>query len=1034
MTISTFLNRTIFVFFFLPCVLFGQTLLKGIVIDGSNGEPLIGVNVVVQGTSLGASTDIEGHFRIPYIPERIVVVKVSCVGYEPNVSEVDFSKNKEISLNVQLRPIVIKGEEVVVTAQMRGQIAAMNQQITSNTIMNVVSEEKIKELPDANAAEAIGRLPGVSIIRNGGEASQVVLRGLSSKYSNITVDGVRIPATDANTRDVDLITMSQGSLAGIELYKTLTPDQDADAIAGTVNLVTRKAPTERELRFDLSGDYNNLMKSAKQYDFQLRYGERFFDDVLGIQLQGNIESKIRSKENIAYDYQLKQSNDYIAGFPNDSHNDYYLLGYFTSTFTDELRTRKGIQGIIDINTPDSGSVKLSGLYSGTGRNITTNSRVYVGADASSYWDYNYDYKELRISTNNASLQGKNFLGGFEFTWCASYAQSVTDNPYDFALKFTEPGGGGTSGVIIGGGGHTTAPPVNVKDQLLALAANNYAAAACSTGVYTKQNNADQEKTTYLNMIKNYTLGNYLSGELKFGGKYKEKNRWMNDDVYDDNNYLHGYTFSNGIDTVALLSSRFASYYKSSISTNLTNFIDNPPGTRNILGTYPFTPLINVDALKLWYSFFKNANNKDANNNSNPEFISSGVGTVTDYNVTERVSSGYLMNTFNFGQFASLLAGVRVETEKNDYIAKYTTGSLGLIGIAVSVSKPLVDSTAQFSQTIWLPNLQLTLRPTDFLNVRLAAYKAIARPDYNLRLPQFFDQSQSGNQQLLTSGNQNLKDMVAWNYEVNTQVFGGSVGLISVSAFYKRIDNFIHITDKLTLDRTHYDSLCQVYNLSFSNPVISNLIHTFNSMLTVIPYNDNQPSYVWGLEFEHQMNFNFLPGYLRNITLSYNISLTRSLTHILLGKTITTVTRDSSYNALTHKWTYSNTQHFTQTFEQDDRDSEGQPKLYGNAALGYDIGGFSARVSFFYQDKYVKQYSATGQSDDVVDPFFKMDLTLKQQITKTLTIILNMNNLTNRSETESQENTVTINNISTWKNPLTAELYGRTIDLGLRVSI
>ena len=230
MNISTFLNRALCVLVFLPGILLGQTLLNGVVVDGSNGETLIGVNVVVQGTSLGAATDIEGRFRITNIPEQVVVIKASCVGYEPKLTEVDFTKNKEVQINIHLRPVIIEGEEVVVTGQMRGQIAAINQQVTSNTIVNVVSEEKIKELPDANAAEAIGRLPGVSLIRNGGEASQVVLRGLSSKYSNITVDGVKIPATDPTTRDVDLSTMSQGSLAGIELYKTLTPDQDLSLI------------------------------------------------------------------------------------------------------------------------------------------------------------------------------------------------------------------------------------------------------------------------------------------------------------------------------------------------------------------------------------------------------------------------------------------------------------------------------------------------------------------------------------------------------------------------------------------------------------------------------------------------------------------------------------------------------------------------------------------------------------------------------------------------------------------------------------
>ena len=291
MKVLTSIYKVVSLLLFIPIFIYGQSTLRGTVSDSANRETVIGANVILIGTSLGCATDIEGAYRIIGIPERTFQVRVSYIGYETKVIEIDFSKNKEAQLDVRLKPSMIMGEEVVVTAQMRGQMAAINQQITSKTIVNVVSEEKIQELPDANAAEAIGRLPGVSIIRSGGEANKVVLRGLSSKFSNITVDGVKIPPTDSTTRDVDLSMLSQGSLAGIELYKTLTPDQDADAIAGTINLVTRKAPSERLLRLDLKGDYNYLMKSAKQYDVSARYGERFFDDILGIQLQGNAEKK-----------------------------------------------------------------------------------------------------------------------------------------------------------------------------------------------------------------------------------------------------------------------------------------------------------------------------------------------------------------------------------------------------------------------------------------------------------------------------------------------------------------------------------------------------------------------------------------------------------------------------------------------------------------------------------------------------------------------------------------------------------------------
>ena len=129
---------------------------------------------------------------------------------------------------------MVEGEEVTVTAQARGQVSAINQQINSSTIVNVISEEKIQELPDANAAEAIGRLPGVSITRSGGEANKVILRGLSDKFTTVTIDGIKIPPTDADSRGVDLSIVSQDRLRALNssrrLPRTRTRTRSAAAL------------------------------------------------------------------------------------------------------------------------------------------------------------------------------------------------------------------------------------------------------------------------------------------------------------------------------------------------------------------------------------------------------------------------------------------------------------------------------------------------------------------------------------------------------------------------------------------------------------------------------------------------------------------------------------------------------------------------------------------------------------------------------------------------------------------------------------
>lgn len=984
---------------------FGQGTLQGVVTDSLTHEKLIGINVQIEGTSLGNATNIEGQYKITGIPARLIDVKISCIGYETKRTKVDLSAGNAAQLNVQLKQTILQGEAVVITAQMRGQVAAINQQISSKTIVNVVSEEKIKEMPDANAAEAIGRLPGVSLIRSGGEATKVVLRGLSSKFSNITVDGTRIPSTDSTSRDVDLSTISQGSLAGIELFKTLTPDQDGDAIAGAVNFVTRKAPSERSIILDVKGAYNHLMASAKQYDVVARYSERLFDDVVGVQLQGNIEQKIRSKEDITYAYQTYRDPQRST----DPTLIDYSMGSFTVDFTDEDRTRNGGQAIFDFNTPDSGNIKLSALFSSTGRNSLLNDRQYVGVTGSgAMWDYVYRYTETQTSTMNTSLLGRNSLAGFDIDWSASYAHSKVDNPFDFALKFTE-----TPGVV----GSVPSGRDHPELYIIPYAANDFTAAACSTGVFYSLDNFDKERTAFLNVERKYSISDQLSGALKFGGRYRDRSRWMNKTELDDNTYLHAFS-TIGVDTTKMKNSRFADYYlnRRNLKPVLADFIDLPPSSRKLMGKYRLIPLMNIDALKQWYEL-----TRDANVNGEQQYGSSAAATLADYGVNESISAAYLMNTLNIGSDITVIAGVRMETERDDYLAKLTDGALSTIGIRINTPNPLRDSTARHSETIWLPNLQVSVRPTEYLTVRAAAYKALARPDYNLRLPAFYISGNGG--QTMNIGNPQLKNTKAWNFELNTQVYDNTIGLISVSGFYKVIDDLYHQMNNVSIDDV--DSLFRTMGMTWQETrPYDKIIHDRSLHFLYVPYNSSKTSYAWGLEFEHQMSFGFLPGYLSNIVLSYNVSVTRSQTYIIGSRTDTT--RSIVPNP---RGGFDTVDIFHHVPEDLKRESEGQPNLYGNAMLGYDIGGFSARLSFFYQDEFVLQYSQDGQTDIYVDSFAKWDLSFKQQITDYLSVILNINNITNRQETTSFKN-----NKTPWQIPRTAELYGTTADLGFRINL
>jgi len=109
--------------------------------------------------------------------------------------------------------------------------------------------------------------------------------------------------------------------------------------------------------------------------------------------------------------------------------------------------------------------------------------------------------------------------------------------------------------------------------------------------------------------------------------------------------------------------------------------------------------------------------------------------------------------------------------------------------------------------------------------------------------------------------------------------------------------------------------------------------------------------------------------------------------------------------------------------------ENQPKFYGNIALGYDIGGFSVRLSLFYQSKYNVSFSASGTSDRVSNSFSRLDLAIKQQFTDNLAVMLNLNNLTN-----SAERTSLVNRIQGWELISSSERYGLTGNLGIRLTL
>jgi len=434
-------------------------------------------------------------------------------------------------------------------------------------------------------------------------------------------------------------------------------------------------------------------------------------------------------------------------------------------------------------------------------------------------------------------------------------------------------------------------------------------------------------------------------------------------------------------------------------------------SRNVYGSYSLYPLIDRDKLRQWWELNKNGIDRTGNPNL-VEYFDNPYAKIDNYDITERVAAGYLMNTFNFGQTLTFIAGVRVESEDNSYLAKYSkSGAASGFPNLIAV---LGDTTSSTKQTIWLPNFSLSYRPYDFMNLRVAVYKALARPDFNMRLDRYLggrSVESSANTSVFV-GNPNLKTAQAWNYEVNTSFYGNEFGLISLSAYYKVIKDMFHM---LTNFITEGDSTMQSFGIMWHHGFSTDLV-TYNLTL---PYNAPKPTKVWGFEFEQQMNFYFLPGLLKNIVLSYNASLVYSEAVLYTSKTITWW--DSSGRRPIEK--------SKNILAEQNYKLEGMPKFFGNISLGYDIGGFSGRISMFHQSVHDSSFTANGLTDKAISTYTRFDLSLKQKITNYLSVFLNVNNITNAED-------AFIYRSRRWDRELfdESQRYGRTADFGVTVEL
>src|ERR1700674_4311269 len=194
-------------------------------------------------------TDNQGQFRITDVPAGEYTLSVSYVGLAVSNVPVVVQAGQEASANAVLQ-VASQVDQVVVSAErLQGEAEAINIERTADNIVQVLPERVITSLPNTNIADAVGRLPSVTLERDEGEGKYVQIRGTEPRLSNVTIDGVNLPSIEGTVRNIKLDAVPADLVERIEVFKTLSASQDADGIGAPGKRGTRTAGEKASYNF-----------------------------------------------------------------------------------------------------------------------------------------------------------------------------------------------------------------------------------------------------------------------------------------------------------------------------------------------------------------------------------------------------------------------------------------------------------------------------------------------------------------------------------------------------------------------------------------------------------------------------------------------------------------------------------------------------------------------------------------------------------------------------------------------------------------
>lgn len=386
---------------------------SGHVLAADTRQPLPGARVEILGSGLVAVAGEGGLFTLTNIPSGRVSLRASFLGRSPRTIELTITSGATATTDllldaVNLSPVMVRAS---------GQAEALSRQKNAANIKSVVASDQMGRFPDASAPEAVQRLPGVALQRDQGEGRYVQLRGASAATTQVTVNGEQIGSPEADSRQIALDAIPVGVLAAVEVSKAITPDMDAEAVGGSVNLVTKRAAPGRTLTVEAAGGYAPIREQGSGLS-AVTFGQRTADNRLGMLLSGSFGERNFGSDNIEPSYDGEDLEELQVR--------YYSL----------WRRRTGLTGSFDFKPTPGTTFYLNGLWSEL--QDKEQRRILESVVPDGELAYYHKNRLEKIGTINVLAGAEHALPrGLSLDYRAGFTRSQEDTPFDREVAFLQ---------------------------------------------------------------------------------------------------------------------------------------------------------------------------------------------------------------------------------------------------------------------------------------------------------------------------------------------------------------------------------------------------------------------------------------------------------------------------------------------------------------------------------------------------------------------------------------------------------------------